>query len=107
MQNAFLEFRGTFDYASLAAVDHAMREAREHLDDDDVSDLDREWMRYISQRGMTVHVSAVLPDYADRFVAAAILGALARRAVAGRVDVTRGNRWIDTFAFEGSAEVVA
>ena len=108
MQNAFLEFHGTFDYATFEALDRSIREAREHLDDEDVNELDREWMRYVCQRGMTVHINAVLPEYADRFIAAAVVSALARRAVNGRVDVTRGNQRIDTFASEARAgEVVA
>lgn len=108
MQNAFVEFHGSFRYATFAALDRALHEARDHLDDDEVSDQDRDWMRHLCQRGMTVHVNAVLPEYADRFLAAAILGALARRAVDGRVDVTRGSQRLDTFASEASpSEVVA
>ena len=108
MQNSFVEFHGSFTYDTFGAIDSALREARECLDDDELSEHDRDWMRYVCQRGMTVHVNAVLPEYADRFLAAAILGAFARRAVAGRVDVTRGNQRLDTFASEASpSEVVA
>jgi hypothetical protein len=100
MQNAFLEFRGSFQYPSQDAVDRALCEARDHLDEADISDVDSEWMRYLWRSGMTLHVEAILPETADRFVAAAILGALSRQAVGGRVEVTRLNQCLDTFELE-------
>lgn len=103
MQNAFLEFRGSFQYPSQDAIDRALCEARDHLDDADVSDVDHEWMRYLWRKGMTLHVEAILPETADRFVAAAILGALSRQAVGGRVELTRLDQWLDTFESEGHA----
>ena len=100
MQNAFLEFRGSFQYPSQDAIDRALCEARDHLEDSDVSDVDSEWMRYLWRKGMTLHIEAILPETADRFVAAAILGALSRQATGGRVEVTRLNQWLDTFESE-------
>ena len=108
MQNAFLEFRGSFTYRDQAAIDAALCDARDHLDDSELSHTDSEWMRYLWRNGMTLHVDAILPETADRFVAAAILGALARQAINGRVQVTRLNQCLDTFESEAlPAEDVA
>jgi hypothetical protein len=107
MLHSFLEFRGSFRYRSHDALDQALCEARDHLDDDQLCDVDREWMRYLSRTGLTVHVEAILPDSADPYVAAAVLGSLSRPAVEGRVHVTRGMQVLDTFASPAEQEVVA
>jgi hypothetical protein len=101
MQNAHLVYRGSFRYADHDALDRALCEAREYLDDDELAELDRRWMQFLSRRGMTVHVEAILPSTSDRYLAAAVLGALARSAVEGRVDVTIGNDILDAIAPEG------
>jgi hypothetical protein len=95
-----LEYRGSFRYIDQRAVDLAIGEAAEHLEDDGLSHLDREWMRFVRRRGTTLHVEATLPTSADRYVAAAVLGALAKRAIEGCVDVMRGGHVVDAFAPE-------
>lgn len=95
-----LEYRGSFRYVDRQAVERAFVEASEHLDDDTLADVDREWMRFVQRRGTTIHVDAVLPASADRHIAAAVLGALARSAIEGCVDVKRGGDVLDAFAPE-------
>lgn len=95
-----LEYRGSFRYLDQRALELAIGEAAEHLEDDGISELDREWMRFVSRRGTTVHVDATLPTSADRYIAAAVLGALARSAIEGCVDVKRGDHVLDAFASE-------
>ena len=60
-------------------------------------------MRFVRCNGTTVHVDARLPTSSDRYVAAAVLGALARRAIEGCVDVMRGGHVLDAFAPEAGA----
>ena len=100
MHDAMLECRGSFRYATHAALDRALCEAREHLEDTEVSELDLSWMRFLSRRGMTLIVDAAFPHTADRYVAAAVLGALAHTAVEGHVDVTIGSQLVDAFVSE-------
>ena len=92
------EYRGSFRYVDQRAIDLAIHEAHEHLEDDGISDLDREWIRRLWQRGTTIHVDVVMPPTADSYVAAGVLGALASRAIEGCVDVTRGGDIVDAFA---------
>lgn len=96
-----LEYRGSFRYLDRRAVDEAIDDAAEQLEDDGIHDLDRAWMGYLLRRGTVVHVDAILPATADRHVAAAILAALARHAIEGCVDVRRGGHVLDAFAPEG------
>jgi len=100
MPNRLLEYRGSFRYIDRSTLDRAILDASEHLEDDGLSELDREWMRFVSRRGTTVHVEAILPASADRHVAAAFLEALARSAIEGCVDVKRGGHVLDAFAPE-------
>ena len=103
MQTALLEYRGSFRYIDQATLDRAVRDASEHLEDDGLSDLDREWMSFVWRRGTTVHVEAILPSSSDRYIAAAFLGALARTAIEGCVDVKRGGHVLDAFASKADA----
>lgn len=96
MQNAFMEFRGSFTYRNQAAIDTALCDARAQIEDSDISERDSEWMRYLWRTGMTLHIDAILPESVDQHVAAGILGALSRQAIAGRVQVTRLNHSLDT-----------
>lgn len=96
MYDSLLEYRGTFRFASHVELDRALSEVREHLEDVEL-DTDRGWLQYLSRRGMTIHVDAALPTFADRYVAAAVLGSLAEGAVEGCVDVTIGNQLVDAF----------
>ena len=90
-----LEYRGSFRYIDVNTLDAAIVEATEHLDVDDF-----EWMRFVTRRGTTIRVEAVVPASVDRQGAAAVLGALAQRAVEGCVDCTRGDTLVDAFACE-------
>lgn len=96
----YLEFHGSFRYASRDALDRALCEARDHLDDDELGEIDRRWMQFLSRRGMTVHVAAIVPDTIDRYLAAVVLGALARGSAEGKVELIRGNKLLDTFTAE-------
>lgn len=102
MQNAFLEFRGSFTYRNQAAIDTALCDARAQIETSDVSESDSEWMRYVWRSGMTLHIDAILPESTEQRVAAAILGALSRQAIAGRVQVTRLNHCLDAIEPDGS-----
>jgi hypothetical protein len=97
MQHALLEYRGSFRYPNLDALDRALGEVRDHLDDEDPSDPENAWMRYLWRHGMTLHVEAILPASADRHVAAAVVTALAREAIDGCVRVTCGATTLDAF----------
>jgi len=85
-----LEYRGSFRYANHTALDRALSDARDHLEDVD-------WMQYVARRGMTVVVDATLPPSADHQIAAAVVGALAYAAIEGHVDVTIGSQLLDAF----------
>ena len=100
MQNAMLEYRGSFRYSDADSLERVLAEARAYLDDDDVCDLDRDWLRFVSRRGTTVRVDAIMPASADRYVAAALIGVLARAAVEGCVEVMRGDHLLDAFTCE-------
>lgn len=97
MQHALLEYRGSFRYADQDALDRALGEVRDHLSDEEAGEPDQQWMKYLWRRGMTLHVEALLPATADRQIAAAVVGALARGAVEGCVHMRRGNHLIDEF----------
>ena len=90
-----LEYRGSFRYIDVDALDAALTEATEHLDVDDF-----EWMRFVSRRGTTIRIEAVVPASVDRHVAAAVLGTLAELAIEGCVACTRGDRLVDAFTSE-------
>ena len=81
----------------MPAVERAIRDAGDQLEDDALSELDREWMRHVRRRGTTVHVEAVMPPSSDRYVVAAVIGALAAGAIEGCVDVMLGNPILDAF----------
>lgn len=97
---AMLEYRGSFRYSDAIILERVLAEARACLDDDDVSDLDREWLRFVSRRGTTVRINATMPPAADRYVAAALLGILAGSAIEGCVEVMAGDHLLDAFTPE-------
>jgi hypothetical protein len=88
-----IELRGSYRYASPAALEHALATARALLHDDD---LDAEWLRSFTKRGSTLAVDARL-DVADPFAAAHVVQTLAEHAIDGVIDLQRG-RAIDSFA---------
>src|SRR6185503_15255109 len=90
---AMIELRGSYRYATPAALEHALAAARAQLHDDD---LDDDWLRTFTQRGTTLAVHARL-DLGDPFAAANVVQTLAEHAVEGVIDVHRGHS-IDSFA---------
>jgi hypothetical protein len=100
MHDSSLPCHGSFRYNNHDALDRALCEVRDHLDDVELSDDESTWLRSLTRRGMTLVVAASLPRSADRHVAAAVLGALAQTAVEGHVDVTIGSQLVDAFVCE-------
>ena len=92
--------RGMRNVYTAAAPDFTPVRLTAYLEDDEVSELDREWLRFVSRRGTTVRVDAIMPPSADRYVAATIIGVLARDAVEGCVEVMRGDHLLDAFTCE-------
>lgn len=96
----YIEFAGSFRYASQFDLDRALCAAQACLEDDELGDLDRLWLQWLSRRGTVVRVAAVLPPTIDRYVAAAVVGSLAEHAIEGVVDVTCGCHLVDAFCAE-------
>jgi hypothetical protein len=88
-----IELRGSYRYASPAALEHALATARALLHDDD---HDADWLRSFTKCGSTLAVHARL-DVADPFAAAHVVQMLAEHAIEGVIDLQRG-RAIDSFA---------
>jgi hypothetical protein len=87
-----IALRGSYRYATPAALERALAAARARLHDDD---LDDDWLGSFRRRGATLSVDARL-DAADPFAAAEVVQALARDAEDGVIDLHRG-RAIDSF----------
>jgi len=97
MRHDPIELYGAYRYASREALDRALAAAREELEDDELATVEASWLRAFVRRGTTLSVVATLPVDADRFVAAAVLDALARGAIEGVVEARRAGRAIDLF----------
>jgi len=92
-----IEVRGSYRYASRGELDRAIASARERIDDDELASLEPDWLRAFVRRGTTLRVEATMPLTADRFLASAVLDALARDAIEGVVEVLAGGRCLDWF----------
>jgi len=92
-----IAFRGTYCYATVAELERALGAARACIADDDHAELDPDWPRQFARAGTRLRVDVVLPVGADRFLAAAVLEALATPAVEGVVEASRGGRCVDWF----------
>jgi len=100
MQHAQIEFRGTYRYASIVDLERALMSARKRIEDEELVDVDLEWMRSFIKAGTTLQVSVVLPIAADRYLAAAVLDTLASTALEGVVEASSGGRCLDWFPAE-------
>jgi hypothetical protein len=101
MRNDPIELYGAYRYATRDALDRALADARDELEEDELATIDGGWLRAFVRAGTTLSVIATLPLEADRFVAAAVLAALARRAIDGVVEARRAGRAIDFFPCGG------
>ena len=88
-----IELRGSYRYASPAALEQALAAAHAVLHDDD---HDSDWLHAFTKRGTTLAVHATL-DVADPFAAADVVRTLSEHAVEGVIDLQRGLA-IDSFA---------
>ena len=97
MHHEPIAFRGTYCYATVAELERALGAARACIAEDDHAELDPDWARTFARVGTKLRVDVVLPASADRFVAAAVLEALATPAVEGVVEASRGGCCVDWF----------
>jgi hypothetical protein len=80
------EFRGSYQYATLAQLDVALDAARAQLDSPACDD-DIEWLDCFSREGTTLYVHATLPTRLNGFFTASVLRALATTAKQGAIEV--------------------
>jgi hypothetical protein len=95
MQSQHIEFRGTYRYADIEALDRALVAAREQLDRRLEADID--WMRCFIRQGSRLWVNADVATGVDLIAAAAIVDVLARDAIEGLVEARRGDVSLDYF----------
>jgi hypothetical protein len=97
MHHGAIEFRGMYRYPDLDNLELALSEARELIDDEELADLEPDWLRSFVRAGTTLRVTAMLPVEADRYLAAAVLEVLARPAIEGVVEASRDGKRLDWF----------
>jgi hypothetical protein len=97
MQHDAFQLRGSYHYANAAALESALTAARTRIEDDELGELELDWMNTFVRRGTRLVVQAQLPAAADRFLAAAVLETLASTAVEGVVEISRAGRCVDWF----------
>jgi PAS domain-containing protein len=97
MQHDAFELRGSYRYPSLVELDRALIAARARIEDDELADLEPDWMQAFVRRGTTLRVQVLLPAAADRFLAAEVIQTLARSAVEGVIEINRDGRCVDWF----------
>ena len=102
MQHDAFELRGSYRYLTLAALERALAAARARIEDDELGEIEPDWMHAFVRRGTTLRVRTQLPAAADRFLAAEVLQTLARTAVDGVVEISRAGRCIDWFPSQPS-----
>jgi hypothetical protein len=96
MHDAF-ELRGSYRYQDIAALENALSAARTRIEDDELGEIEPDWIDAFVKRGTQLSVQAVLPVAADRFLAAEVLQTLAETAVDGVIEISRGGRCVDWF----------
>jgi hypothetical protein len=96
MHDDGIRFRGIYQYPSPETLDHAIATAQQQVDDD-WADVEAELLHCFVRRGLSLRIDVTLPASTDRFLAAAILEALAQRAVEGYVEARRGAERLDLF----------
>jgi hypothetical protein len=97
MKQDSIWFRGTYRYPSSTVLERALASARAWLDEEELYDLDGEWLRRFVARGSTLRINTQLPLDADRFAAVAVVQALALDAIEGVVEAERGGERLDAF----------
>lgn len=97
MHHETIWFRGTYRYPSPAVLERALASARAWLDEEELYDLDGEWLRRFEARGATLWIETQLPFEADRFAAVAVVQTLALEAVEGIVEAHRGEQRLDAY----------
>jgi hypothetical protein len=88
---------GSYRYLSHGDLELAIVAARERIEEDDHATMEPDWLQTFVRRGTTLRVETTIPMAADRFLASAVLDALACRAVEGVVEVRAGGRCLDWF----------
>ncbi len=102
MHHGAIEFRGMYRYRTLSNLEGALAAARALIDDEELADLEPDWLRSFVVRGDTLRVSAMLPVEADRYLAAAVLEVLANPAIEGVVEASRDGKRVDWFPSRAS-----
>lgn len=97
MQHHAIWFRGTYRYPSPAVLARALTNARAWLDEEELYELEGEWLGRFDARGATLRINTQLPLDADRFAAAAVVQALALDAVEGVVEAERSGEHLDAY----------
>jgi hypothetical protein len=96
MHEAF-ELRGSYQYADVAALENALSAARTRIEDDELGEIEPDWIQSFVRRGTRLSVRVELPAAADRYLAAEVLQTLAETAVDGVIEISRGGRCVDWF----------
>ena len=97
MHHDSIHFQGSYRYASPAILASALASARRWLDEEELYDLDGDWLACFTASGSILRIDTQLPIEADRFAAVAVMEALARDALEGIVEARRGELRLDAF----------
>ena len=97
MHHDSIRFHGSYRYASPEILSRALASARAWLDEEELYDLDGDWLACFVTSGATLRIDTLLPLEADRFAAVAVLEALAHDALEGVVEARRGEERLDAF----------
>jgi hypothetical protein len=97
MHHDSIHFQGSYRYASPADLERALASARRWLDEEELYDLDGDWLACFVASGATLRIDTQLPIEADRFAAVAVMEELAREALEGIVEARRGELRLDAF----------
>jgi hypothetical protein len=92
-----IEVSGSYRYPSRGQLELAIAAAREQIEDDDHATIETDWLSTFVRRGNTLRIEATVPMAADRFLASAVLDALARHAIEGVVEVRCDGKCLDWF----------
>lgn len=97
MHHDTIRFHGVYRYPSADVLARALASARAWLDEEELYDLEGDWLANFVTAGATLKVDTLLPLEADRYAAVAVLEALAQDAIEGVVEARRGDTRIDSF----------
>ena len=97
MHHDAIRFHGSYRYASPDALERALAAARQWLDEEELYDLDGDWLACFVASGATLRIDTLLPIEADRHAAVAVMEALAHDALEGIVEAQRGETRLDAF----------